>query len=80
MSSWCTLFHNHHMESNTPHLSAVVGVFDPSGAPGSVMVGVVRSKASVDAEGVKVCQIYGRTTLALGVSDVSDWWGRTVGS
>ena len=26
------------------------------------------------------CRTYGRTTLALGVSDTSGWWGHAVGS
>ena len=43
-------------------------------------MGVVRSTTSVGQKGSGSdrCQIYGRTTLALGVSDVSGWWGRAV--
>ena len=53
----------------------------------SLTEGVVRPETGVDTQGVRIlrilsdrCLTYGRTTLALGMSDSSGWWGSAVGS
>ena len=71
------------MKYDTPHLPAAVGVFGPSGAPKSDggcgedrnRGRPSRGSGSSILSLIHRCRTYGRTTLVLGVSDISGWWG-----